>query len=113
MYIKINLSSDLFNELSNKIAIVYSPVRENISRHLNKGKTQFAYDTYCPVNGMYFTVLLSFLSHGVAFAYCSCGLPANKRCNHIEDALLFHQERSRSELEKFFGADVIVEEAVF
>lgn len=113
MYIKINLSSDLITELSNEIVIVYSPVRENKSQHLNKGKMQFAYDTFCPMDKIYFTVLLSFLSHGVAFAYCSCGLPGGKRCIHIGEALLFHQERSRRELENFFGADVIAEEAVF
>jgi hypothetical protein len=111
---KINLSSQLITDLSNKIDTAGSLVRETQSKHLQKkGKTQFAYDVYCHTTEICFGVLLSFLSHGRAFAYCSCGLPQNERCIHIEEALLFHQERSQYELENFFGEDVITEEAVF
>lgn len=114
MYMTINLSPQLITNLSNKIDTSGSLVRETESKHLSsKGKTQFAYDVYCHTNEICFGVLLSFLSHGRAFAYCSCGMPGDARCTHIEEALLFHQERSQYELEKFFGEDVINEVEIF
>lgn len=114
MYTKINLSSALIAELFNQIDAGKSRVSESKSKGLkSKCQTQFAYDVFCPMYEINFTVLITFLSHGVAFAYCSCGLPEDKRCSHIEEALLFHQERSRCELERFFGEDAIAEVAVF
>lgn len=114
MYMKIELSSKLIGEISNRVNVINSLVRETESKNLKrKGQTQFAYDVYCRTNDVVFAVLLTFLSHGTVFAYCSCGLPKDKRCAHIEEALLFHQERCRLELEKFFGADAVIEEAVF
>ena len=114
MYLKLELSPLLLNELSNSINVDNSFVRDSEGKHLKaKGKTQFAYDVYCHTNQVAFCVLLTFLSHGVVFAYCSCGLPEDKRCEHIGEALLFHQERCRHELEKFFGKDVIYEESLF
>ncbi len=113
MYMKINLSSQLIADLSGQIDTANSLVRVTESKNFTcHGKTQFAYDVLCHTTEICFTVLLSFLSHGAAFAYCSCGLPEDKQCSHIEESLLFHQERSRFELEKFFGEDVIAEEAV-
>ncbi len=114
MYLKINLSSQLITNLSDRIDMANFFVRETESQRLQyKGKMQFAYDVYCHTNEMSFGVLMNFLSHGAVFAYCSCGLPGNERCLHIEKALVFHQERSRYELEKLFGEEVVIGEGVF
>lgn len=114
MYLKIDLSSDLFGELSSRVNSLGSLVRETENRNIkSSGRMPFAYDVFCQTSEITFSVMLSFLSHGSVFAYCSCGLPEGQRCGHIEEALVFHQECSRYELERLFGADVIVEESVF
>lgn len=113
MYIKIDLSSELMDEIAARVDADNSLVREDLRIDNHYSKLRLRYDVFDFGYDVYFGVWLTFLSHGNAFAYCTCGFDFGKRCIHIDEVLLFHQERCRNFLEKSFGADVIEEESVF